>query len=432
MGWARMPKRQGAWAVQPASCNWRYLTEEDRVGPRKDEMMTNTTHAKQQFAPFLTTQDLCHIEGYRHRGARSTLTLYYLKDLVAHVVRRVGQDRFDSETKYGRETSGINAKERAEKEREEREEAEKRADRQAAAAQIAADQLPHAVVPAERLMNLKKEKLQQILTRCEGGFQPPLETAKYKMIDRIIRAGYSIEREAEVMAKQKVLDDALAARKAAEAAILREKFEKRQAKNAEAAVIRAKRKQERARRYAAGELTIEELDKSELKQECKLLGMQLNAYSRLEWLQLIALVREARAAATTAMPAEPKTEQPGPTAPSAPPTTAPTAPSAPPTTAPTAPSAPPPPLPPSTAAKAMAAEAKIAAPTTPATEVPASKPAAKPSQMGSAEAVGEKRKQLPKALADNTAKGEKTKQRNAEASAAKGQTSLMAFFQKSN
>ena len=121
--------------------------------------MLTTTYAKAQFAPFLSTQDLCGIEGYRRPGGgRSTLTLYYEDDLVASVVRRVGQERYGRETKHGRERSGVAAAERAEA-----------AKQQEAAAQAAADRQPYAVVPAERLGNLGIDKLQAILVRCEGG-----------------------------------------------------------------------------------------------------------------------------------------------------------------------------------------------------------------------------------------------------------------------
>ena len=121
--------------------------------------MLTTTYAKDQFAPFLSTQDLCGIEGYRRPGGgRSTLTLYYEDDLVASVVRRVGQERYGRETKHGRERSGVAAAERAEA-----------AKQQEAAAQAAADRQPYAVVPAERLGNLGIDKLQAILVRCEGG-----------------------------------------------------------------------------------------------------------------------------------------------------------------------------------------------------------------------------------------------------------------------
>ena len=122
--------------------------------------MLTTTYAKDQFAPFLSTQDLCGIEGYRRPGGgRSTLTLYYEDDLVASVVRRVGQERYGRETKHGRERSGVAAAERAEAAKQQ----------EAAAAQASADRAPFAVVPPDRLLNCGLDKLQAILVRCEGG-----------------------------------------------------------------------------------------------------------------------------------------------------------------------------------------------------------------------------------------------------------------------
>ena len=73
--------------------------------------------------------------------------------------------------------------------------------------------------------------------------------------------------------------------------------------------------------------------------------------------------------------------------------------------------------------RAMPAEAKTAAPTTPATEVPASKTSQK--GRAEAEAVGDKRKQSPKEVVDVEAQPSK---HPAKAGAATKQTGLMAFF----
>lgn len=197
-------KRHAFSGGGPASSNWRYLTEADRSGPRKDSMMLTTTYAKDQFAPFLSTQDLCGIEGYRRPGGgRSTLTMYYEDDLVASVVRRIGQERYGRETKHGREHSGVAAAERAEA-----------AQKQVAAAQASADRHPHAVVPAERLGNLGVDKLQAILMRCEGAKVGKLPPSKAGCVERILAAGYSMEQEAAAMATKKAEDEAEEARRA--------------------------------------------------------------------------------------------------------------------------------------------------------------------------------------------------------------------------
>ena len=167
--------------------------------------MLTTTYAKDQFAPFLSTQDLCGIEGYRRPGGgRSTLTMYYEDDLVASVVRRCGQERYGLETKHGREDSGVAAAERA-----------AAAAAQVAAAQASTDKHPHAVVPAERLGNLGLDKLQAILMRCEGAKVGKLPPSKAGCVERILAAGYSMEQEAAAMATKKAEDEAEEARKAA-------------------------------------------------------------------------------------------------------------------------------------------------------------------------------------------------------------------------
>lgn len=56
-----------------ASRNWRYITNEDQTGPRKDEHIISTTLAKERY--HLSTSDLCSLQGLRRKGARSTLTM---------------------------------------------------------------------------------------------------------------------------------------------------------------------------------------------------------------------------------------------------------------------------------------------------------------------------------------------------------------------
>jgi len=276
-----------------ASSNWRYLTEDDRQGPRKDDMMFSTTYAKDQFKPFLTTRDIECIPGYRRpptggRYGGSTQTMYYEKDLVDYVTRQVGQERFNRETSYGREKSGVAQQERDQAARE-----------QAAKAQVAADQQPHAVVPAERLINLGHDKLQAIMARCEGGKLPPYEKTKAGCIERILKAGYSVEKEMEAMAKEKKLADEEAARRAA----AREAHLIAEAKRQVEAAAKAKRdeevKQERARQFAAGELAADELKYQELLEQCKLHGVtgkQMMGKKKPEVLEMLRAATKRAAA----------------------------------------------------------------------------------------------------------------------------------------
>jgi hypothetical protein len=104
-------KRPFYYAAPVVSSNWRYLTDIDGAGPRKDEIMLTTTDAKKSFA--LETSDIARIEGFRRPGARSTLTLYYHGDLVALSVKKHGQEHFDAKIPEGRKLSGADAREQA-------------------------------------------------------------------------------------------------------------------------------------------------------------------------------------------------------------------------------------------------------------------------------------------------------------------------------
>ena len=97
-----------------ASTNWQYFTEEDRLGPCKEEMIMSTTRAKLHFE--LATSDLERIQSYQRQGARSTLTMYYVNDLRDGAIAKHGQDHFDNRVAEGKELLGVVARERAEKE----------------------------------------------------------------------------------------------------------------------------------------------------------------------------------------------------------------------------------------------------------------------------------------------------------------------------
>ena len=123
-------------------------------------------------------------------------------------------------------------------------------------------------------------------------------------------------------------------------------------------------KQERARRFAAGDLPIEELKYQELQEQCKLRGVPSKAYSGLKKPELLVLLQATVGEAA---------EQAVSTAPPAP--RAPPPPAAPAAAVPAArPAAPPPRLPPATAPKVkVAAATTLRGSTTPATEMPAGK-----------------------------------------------------------
>ena len=171
-------------------------------------------------------------------------------------------------------------------------------------------------------------------------------------------------------------------------------------------------KQERARRFAAGDLPIEELKYQELQEQCKLRGVPSKAYSGLKKPELLVLLQ-----ATMGEPAG----QPASTAPPAPRASPPPAapPAVPAAAVPAArPAAPPPRLPPATAPKVkVAAATTLRGSTTPATEMPAGKRSRAEED------------ETPKAGA-SAPPPKQPKLQPKQPTPAAGQPGLMAFFQR--
>ena len=249
-------KRPAYWASTAASANWRYITDEDRAGPRKNEIMFSTTEAKKSFA--LETSDISTLTGLRHpqSGYRSgsTLTMYYHGDLVALSVKKWGQVHFDEKVPAGRKQSGAEAREQAER------------DQEAAVNRLVND--PYSVVPADRLTIFKLHRLQAMVVRLEGGKQPPWPGSKEAAVSRIIVAGYSEAAEAAHMAQQRVVDERLEAERAIRVAEAQKKHAEEAAKEAAKKAARetaAKaRKATREQAFAAGELKVEDLNYQEM------------------------------------------------------------------------------------------------------------------------------------------------------------------------
>ena len=258
-------KRPYYYAPPTASANWRYITDEDRTGPRKNEIMLSTMDAKKAFA--LETSDISALTGLRHpqSGYRSgsTLTMYYHDDLVALSVRKWGQAHFDEKVPAGRKLSGAEAREQAAR------------DQQAAVNRVIND--PYSVVPAYRLSDFGIHRLQAMVQRLEGGKKPPWPASKEAAVSRIIAAGYSEASEAAHMAQQRVADEAERARLEAERAA---RIAAQQKTEAEEAVKKAARdaaaearKASREKAFAAGELQVEDLSYQEMhKQLMELAG----------------------------------------------------------------------------------------------------------------------------------------------------------------
>lgn len=232
----------------------------------------STTEAKKRFE--LSTDDLCRIQGFRrpvaHYGGGNNLTLYYHSDLVAAAVKKWGQEHFDNRVPEGREMSGAAGKVR-----------DAKAQKEATAAQEARDNAPYSAVPAERLCNVKLYNLQKILERLEGGKRKPHCGTRDAAIERIMRAGYSQESEAAFQAKQKVIDEAAAAKKKREYEAYRAEQERK------AGIAKEKAEKARAnmmRRMALFEkdlLDPDDLEYKELQYQLKRMGCPGNG-SRLE------------------------------------------------------------------------------------------------------------------------------------------------------
>ena len=75
MGWGGYGRSSGygGRGGGSASTNWRYLTEQDAQGPRREEIMMSTTYAKDRFA--LTTSDLASLEAQLATEARQLLPI---------------------------------------------------------------------------------------------------------------------------------------------------------------------------------------------------------------------------------------------------------------------------------------------------------------------------------------------------------------------
>ena len=196
--------------------------------------------------------DIAEIEGYRRKGAYSTQTMYYVADLRALAIRKLGQARYEHNTPHGREKSGVAQRER-----------DAKAANKAAAAAVAADQAPFAVVPASRLTNLTMDKLRRMVVRYEGKVGERV-ISKAEAAERIIKAGYSMEREKAVMAQK-------------EAAAKAEKEECRaaQAKREQAKEKREEEKKQRVRAFEAGALSVDRLNYQELQKQCRRLSIPI-------------------------------------------------------------------------------------------------------------------------------------------------------------
>ena len=229
--------------------------------------MMSTTEAKKSFD--LTTSDISQIQGFRRPhgswGGGNTLTLYYHSDLVAASVRRHGQETFDKRVPEGRQMSGEAAKEKAVAATKEQEQA-----------QISSDNAAYAVVPVDRLGNVKMYTLQKILVRLEGGKKKPFASKKDDVVQRIIAAGYSTEAEAKQMVLQKARDEAEAAKIAKERAARLAEQQRKDAISAAKVAEMLARMDKRMAQYAAGALSIDQLEHRELIFQLKLLKCPAN------------------------------------------------------------------------------------------------------------------------------------------------------------
>ena len=221
-----------------ASGNWRFITDEDQTGPRKEEHIISTTLAKQRY--HLSTSDLCAIQGLRRKGERTTLTMYYVNDLKAASIARFGQSYFDNHVPAGRELSGAAQQERDAKAAKERAQADKKN--------------PFAIVPPEHLAtHCSFDKLQDILKRVEGGWKEPRCKTTQACVDRIIASGkYDVEVEAKLMAERRAAEDARLAQVAIDRANYQAAREAAAAEERVKAALKEERLLERTLMFEAG------------------------------------------------------------------------------------------------------------------------------------------------------------------------------------
>ena len=90
-----------------SSQNWSYMTDEILASsPRREEMTMSTTTARSTF--HLSLDDIKAIHGWRRQGIRSTLTHYYVNDIVEVALRNLGPIAYD---KIAAKNSYISSKE---------------------------------------------------------------------------------------------------------------------------------------------------------------------------------------------------------------------------------------------------------------------------------------------------------------------------------
>ena len=263
-GWGshRVKASKGFGGGSKASTNWRYLTDADQAGPRKEETMMSTTFGKKQFQ--LTTADVAGIQGYRHpKGGRTTLTMYYTKDLAAAAVKKYGQAHFDSKIPEGRKMSGVEAKEQAAK-----------AERVRVAVQQQEDRGTFAVVPAERLANHYPDRLRAMVIHYEGALtKGDHQATKVSLVARSVAAGYTVEAEQVRIDALKEAADAAAAKEAASLAAMRAQEAARQVKRAAAALKTKAESEQRMQSFDEGMLGVDALHACDLQKLLKRRGL---------------------------------------------------------------------------------------------------------------------------------------------------------------
>lgn len=252
-----------------ASSKWRYITQEDREGPRNNELMVSTIDGKKRYA--LETSDIAHIQGYRYPGEYTTKTMYYTSDLAAASLKKYGKWHFENKVPEGREISG--AKKREADAKQEKEQIAYEAARNKEIAKREASDPYFVAKGAEDLERLKVERLRSICKRYEAGSNSLPYKNKIDCIDRIMAAGYSVEKETKYVMKQKKVDDiAKAKRQAVDDRVKA----KRKAENELDRAIK-KRKNENALKredlFAKGELKIEDLKVADLQRQLSKKGL---------------------------------------------------------------------------------------------------------------------------------------------------------------
>ena len=211
-------------------------------------------YAKSKFG--LSTDDLRQITGYRsahkHYGGGNNRTLYRERDLVRIIDRRAGKTVATPEA----------VEERRLQFRKQQEDE----------AQASRDRDLDSIVPAERLGNLQLNRLTAMVRFYEAGGQAVGAAAaadKKILVERIVKAGYTVEKETARQDAIRAAEHAALQRRAAAQEIERRKQQAHRARWVKERQELAKQKAAKLASVVAGQASWADLNVIQLKEQCR-------------------------------------------------------------------------------------------------------------------------------------------------------------------